>query len=39
MVFGVNLLIYDKKQIELIGVEAGGPKKSKLHAAPLSQKC
>ena len=27
---------YDKKQIELIGVEAGGPKKSKLHAAPLS---
>ncbi len=27
----------DKKQIELIGVEAGGPKKSKLHAAPLSK--
>jgi len=26
----------DKKQIELIGVEAGGPKNSKLHAAPLT---
>ncbi len=25
------------KKIELIGVEAGGPKKSKLHAAPLSR--
>ena len=25
-----------KKQVELIGVEAGGPKNSKLHAAPLS---
>ncbi len=37
MVFGVNLLIMIKKQIELIGVEAGGPKKSKLHAAPLSR--
>ena len=28
---------YNKKQIELIGVEAGGPKNSKLHAAPLSK--
>ena len=28
---------YDKKQIELIGIEAGGPKRSKLHAAPLSR--
>ena len=28
---------YDKKQIEFIGIEAGGPKKSKLHAAPLSK--
>ena len=28
---------YDKKQVELIGVEAGGPKNSKLHAAPLSK--
>lgn len=27
---------YDKKQVELIGCEAGGPKKSKLHAAPLT---
>jgi len=27
---------YNKKQIELIGVEAGGPKNSKLHAAPLT---
>ena len=27
---------YDKKQIEFIGVEAGGPKKSKRHAAPLT---
>ena len=27
---------YDKKDVELIGVEAGGPKKSKKHAAPLT---
>jgi tryptophan synthase beta chain len=27
---------YNKNQVELIGVEAGGPKNSKLHAAPLS---
>ena len=27
---------YDKKQVEFIGVEAGGPKKSKRHAAPLT---
>ena len=27
---------YNKNHIELIGVEAGGPKNSKLHAAPLS---
>ena len=27
---------YDKNQVELIGVEAGGPKKSKRHAAPLT---
>jgi hypothetical protein len=37
MVFGVNLLIMIERQIELIGVEAGGPKNSKLHAAPLSE--
>ena len=35
--FWSEFIDYDKKQIELIGVEAGGPKKSKLHAAPLSQ--
>ena len=28
---------YDKKQVEFIGIEAGGPKNSKLHAAPLSK--
>ena len=28
---------YNKKQVEFIGIEAGGPKKSKLHAAPLSR--
>ena len=27
---------YDKKQVEFIGVEAGGPAKSKKHAAPLT---
>ena len=27
---------YDKKQVELIGVEAGGPQNSKKHAAPLT---
>ena len=27
---------YKKNQVELIGVEAGGPKKSKRHAAPLT---
>ena len=26
MVFGVNFFDYNKKQVELIGVEAGGPK-------------
>ncbi len=35
--FWSEFIDYDKKQIELIGVEAGGPKKSKLHAAPLSK--
>ena len=28
---------FNKKNIELIGVEAGGPKNSKFHAAPLSK--
>ena len=27
---------YNKKQVEFIGIEAGGPKKSKRHAAPLT---
>jgi tryptophan synthase beta subunit len=27
---------YNKKHVEFIGIEAGGPKNSKLHAAPLS---
>jgi len=34
--FWNEFIDYDKKQIELIGVEAGGPKNSKLHAAPLT---
>ena len=28
---------YNKKNVELIGVEAGGPRNSRLHAAPLSK--
>ncbi len=35
--FWSEFIDFNKKQIELIGVEAGGPKKSKLHAAPLSR--
>ncbi|MDC0469478.1 pyridoxal-phosphate dependent enzyme [Candidatus Pelagibacter sp.] len=35
--FWSEFIDYDKKQIELVGVEAGGPKNSKLHAAPLSR--
>jgi tryptophan synthase beta chain len=34
--FWSEFMDYDKKQIEFIGVEAGGPKNSKLHAAPLT---
>jgi len=34
--FWSEFIDYDKKQIELIGVEAGGPTNSKLHAAPLT---
>jgi tryptophan synthase beta chain len=34
--FWSEFIDYDKRQIELIGVEAGGPKNSKLHAAPLT---
>jgi len=35
--FWSKFIDYPKSKIELIGVEAGGPKKSKLHAAPLSR--
>jgi tryptophan synthase beta subunit len=34
--FWSEFIDFSKNQIELIGVEAGGPKKSKLHAAPLT---
>jgi tryptophan synthase beta chain len=36
--FWNSFMDYDKKQVEFIGVEAGGPKNSKLHAAPLTNK-
>ena len=35
--FWSKFIDYDKDQVQLIGVEAGGPKNSKLHAAPLSR--
>jgi len=35
--FWSEFVDFSKKQVELIGVEAGGPRKSKLHAAPLSR--
>ena len=34
--FWSGFMDLDKKQVEFIGVEAGGPKKSKKHAAPLT---
>jgi tryptophan synthase beta subunit len=34
--FWSEFMDYNKKQIEFVGVEAGGPKNSKLHAAPLT---
>ena len=34
--FWNEFMDYDKKQVEFIGVEAGGPTKSKRHAAPLT---
>ena len=34
--FWNEFIDYDKKQVELIGVEAGGSKRSKKHAAPLT---
>ena len=36
MGFWNEFMDYSPKQIEFIGVEAGGPKNSKLHAAPLT---
>jgi len=36
MGFWNEFMDYNPKQVEFIGVEAGGPKNSKLHAAPLS---
>ena len=38
MGFWNEFMDYSPKQIEFIGVEAGGPKNSKLHAAPLTNK-
>jgi tryptophan synthase beta subunit len=34
--FWNEFINYDKNRVELIGVEAGGPKNSKKHAAPLT---
>ena len=36
MGFWNEFVDYNKNQVELIGVEAGGPKNSKKHAAPLT---
>jgi tryptophan synthase beta subunit len=36
--FWNSFMDYNKKQVEFYGVEAGGPKNSKLHAAPLTNK-
>jgi tryptophan synthase beta chain len=36
--FWNSFMDYNKKQVEFIGVEANGPKNSKLHAAPLTNK-
>ena len=35
--FWNEFMHYNKKQVEFIGVEAGGPKNSKKHAAPLTE--
>ena len=35
--FWNEFMHYNKKQVEFIGVEAGGPKNSKRHAAPLTE--
>ncbi|CAN1593112.1 TrpB Tryptophan synthase beta chain [Candidatus Pelagibacterales bacterium] len=36
--FWNSFMDYNKNQVEFIGVEAGGPNNSKLHAAPLTNK-
>ena len=36
MGFWNEFMDFDRNQVEFIGVEAGGPKKSKYHAAPLT---
>ena len=36
--FWNSFMDYNKSQVEFIGVEAGGPKNSRLHAAPLTNK-
>ena len=36
--FWNSFMDYNKKQVEFIGVEAGGPNNSRLHAAPLTNK-
>jgi tryptophan synthase beta chain len=36
--FWNSFMDYNKSQVEFIGVEAGGPNNSKLHAAPLTNK-
>jgi len=35
--FWNEFMHYDKKQVEFIGIEAGGPENSKKHAAPLTE--
>ncbi len=37
--FWNEFMDYNKNQVEFVGVEAGGPKDSKLHAAPLTNNC
>ena len=34
--FWSSFMDYNKRQVEFVGIEAGGPKNSKLHAAPLT---
>tara|TARA_B110000438_G_C15787864_1_gene639295 strand:+ start:93 stop:1331 length:1239 start_codon:yes stop_codon:yes gene_type:complete len=37
--FWNEFMHYDKMQVEFIGIEAGGPRNSKKHAAPLTKNC